>query len=125
MPQHLITSSKSKAVTASSQQSRQALTLCRPKPREASSPARQMMGIHRSPRPFFISRLLPLSVVLKVMALPHVLPAARQQALTKVNLQGRWGVLKRKAQVLKTLKPSAYVLEQAADCSLCQDSSSV
>ena len=49
------------------------------------------MGIHRSPRPFFISRLLPFSVVLKVMALPHVLPAARQQALTKVNLHGGWG----------------------------------
>lgn len=54
-------------------------TLCRPKPRDASSPKKQTQGIHKSPKPFFMSRLFPLSVVLKVMVFPKVLPRARQQ----------------------------------------------
>ncbi|KAA6417671.1 MAG: hypothetical protein FRX49_12359 [Trebouxia sp. A1-2] len=54
-------------------------TLCRPKPREASRPRKQTQGIHKSPRPFFISMLVPFTVVLNVMDFPKEEPTARQQ----------------------------------------------
>lgn len=60
-------------------------TLCRPKPREASRPRKQTQGIHKSPRPFFISMLVPFTVVLKVMDFPKEEPTARQQPCTIVR----------------------------------------